>query len=491
MALVAVASPVGAQQADAFELSLDQALRMGLENNLDLVSARYTPELSEQDVRVQEATFDAGFQTDYQHFESTRPALQLSDLTDQTSDVLNMGVQQNLRFGADYTLGFFTRRDERDGPNVVAAASYVSGLSLDFNLPILRGFGTNVTTEQLVLARQQVDISRDDLERQAQLTIERVEGAYWDVVAAREALRIARLSLKRAEDLLELNRKKVEVGTLAPIEITQAEAGVASQEEGVIVAEVTLRDAEDELRRLLAVPPSDPMWEQEILNSTRPVFEQIDIDVEQAIEIALVERPELDVALQTVQNRELSERVARREKRSQLDLNANYAPAGTSAFNPITMTPEDLEESLARIFSGDQFSWSTQLTYRIPIGNRAAKATYARARLSREQAEVDYENQLQTVRVEVRQAVRAVESGIKRVEAARKNVELQQKKLDAEEKKFQNGMSTSFEVLTFQNDLADAELAEIRARLDYIKALAGFERAKGTLLQARGLSLAP
>jgi len=96
----------------------------------------------------------------------------------------------------------------------------------------------------------------------------------------------------------------------------------------------------------------------------------------------------------------------------------------------------------------------------------------------------------QTVRVEVRRAVRAVESGIKRVEAAQINVELQREKLDAEQKKFQNGMSTSFEVLTFQNDLADAELGEIRARLDYIKAVAALERSKGTMLESRGLTLA-
>ena len=100
-------------------------------------------------------------------------------------------------------------------------------------------------------------------------------------------------------------------------------------------------------------------------------------------------------------------------------------------------------------------------------------------------------NQEQTVRIDVRRSVRAVDSGIKRVAAARENVRLQTEKLEAEQKKFENGMSTSFEVLTFQNDLADAELALIRAALDYTRALTGLERSKGTLLQARGLSLGP
>ena len=152
-------------------------------------------------------------------------------------------------------------------------------------------------------------------------------------------------------------------------------------------------------------------------------------------------------------------------------------------------TEASLSDSLSNIPDLDEYQWTATVTYAIPLKNRAAKANFARARLSREQAEVDLRNQEQTIRVEVRRAARAVESGIKRVEAANVNVLLQEKKLEAEQKKFENGMSTSFEVLTFQNDLADAELGQIRALLDYTKALAALERAKGTLLDARGLQL--
>jgi outer membrane protein len=500
-AVLCLVTTIAAQDRETVELSLEDALRIALKNNLDLVSASYAPELAEQSVNTQLSTFDAGFQSYYDRAISERPATQLSTVTGSETDQINIGVQQNLRMGADYTVGFATTKSLQTGPNVTAPGSYFSGLFLQMNLPLLNGFGTQVTTEQLVLARNDLEISKTDLEQQAETTMEIVEGAYWDVVAAREALRIAVFSLQRAEDLLELNQKKVEVGTLAPIEITQAEAGVASQEEGVIVAEATLQDAEDELRRLLAIPDSDPMWDQEILNSTRPVFEEIGINVEEAILIALSERASVRSAEQTVENRMLNERNARRQVRHNLDFTAQYNPQGVSLDSPefrdptdpgTILLPEqsaDLGESIARIGNGDVYNWSARVTYSVPIGNRAAKATYARARISRERSQTDLENAEQTVRVEVRRSARAVESGIKRVQAARKNVELQQKKLDAEQKKFANGMSTSFEVLTFQNDLADAELSEIRARLDYIKALAAIERAKGTLLEARGLEL--
>lgn len=204
----------------------------------------------------------------------------------------------------------------------------------------------------------------------------------------------------------------------------------------------------------------------------------------------------MNTAELTLQNSELNERVAKRNIRHQFDFNVNYAPTGASLDFPgfagppvIPAQTADLGDSLRNIFDGDVYSWSAALIYRVPIGNRAAKTTYGRARLNREKSDTDLRNQEQTIRVEVRRSARGVESGIERVAAARKNVELQKEKLEAEQKKFENGMSTSFEVLTFQNDLATAELSEVQARLDYIKSLAGLERAKGTLLESRGLSM--
>ena len=135
----------------------------------------------------------------------------------------------------------------------------------------------------------------------------------------------------------------------------------------------------------------------------------------------------------------------------------------------------------------DSFIW---LTYAYPFGNRAAKSNYAISKISSEKSQIALESVMQDVRVDVRRSARAVESGYERVVAARKNTELQTKKLEAEQKKFDNGMSTSFEVFTFQTDLRNAQLSLIRALLDYNKSLADLERAKGTLLESKGLKLA-
>jgi outer membrane protein TolC len=492
----AVVSPARAAESDLEEvyLSLDDCLRMALENNLALVSARYGPDLAEQGVATQQSEFDPGLQADYTYSEGKSAATQVSTVTGQIRNNFNLGVQQNLKFGGDYTAGFGTTRSEQTGQNVLAPISYFSGFNFVFNLPIMKGFGSTVTTEQLVLARNDYEISKQDLEVQAQRTMQELITAYWNVVAARAALDVAIQSLQRAQDLLDLNRKKVEVGTLAPIEITQAEAGVADNEEDVIIAQATLEDAEDELRRLMAIPAADPMWNQEIKNATRPVVEEQTIDLDQTIETALENRPEMISAEQRFRNTELSEKVAKKSVKHELDFQGVWGPTGASLDEANFITGEvqveaDWQESMKNIGNGDVYNWSAGLVYRVPIGNRAAKANFAQARILRERSQVDLDDQSQTIRVEVRKAVRAVESGIKRIEAARANVVLQTKKLDAEQKKFDNGMSTSFQVLEFQNDLATAELSRIQAHLDYINALAELERAKGTLLESYGLSL--
>ncbi len=333
--------------------------------------------------------------------------------------------------------------------------------------------------------------------------MEEVENAYWEVLSVREALRIARLSLQRAEQLLALNRKKVEAGTLAPIEVTEAEAGVASQVELVIVAETSLENAEDLLVQLLAAPEGSTLWDVPIIPTDRPSFVPVEIDLGETIALAMERRPAIINARRNLANRELSQRVARRRTQPDINLSARVRPAGNNrelldvgtdgipgSFDDEPENVGTLGVAIREIPEFENYNWSVSLDVAYPIRNRAAKASYQSARLELDRAVTNLRNQEQSIRVEVRQAVRNVDSGVQRIEAARISTELQRKKLDAEQRKFANGMSTSFEVLSFQRDLANAELAEIRAALDYVKALTALERAKGTLLEARGLTLA-
>lgn len=504
LALQSAPAPAAAIEGDetGVRLGLDEALRIALENNLDLVIARKNPAIASQRIEIAESVFDSALDARAGYGESDGDKAILDDgvplqgSSDGDSLSASVGWGRKISFGGEYRLSYdFSTIDSASlelnqstgFPTSSVFARDQGAVNLSFSLPLLRGFGREVNQFDVLVARSSVRISEEELRRDAHAVLKRVEDAYWDLLSVRAALDVARESLRLAQDLLELNRKKVEVGTLAPIEITQAEAGVASREEGVILAQAAMENAEDVLRRLLAYPMGDPVWQKRIVPTDAPELRRSEVDLDGAIRKALETRPEMIAAKRDLENLRLGERVARRGLRHGLDLNA-------------AVGQRDTQTDLALDFGGaippntssddsDDLDWSVEMVYTIPLRNRAAKANFAVASLNREKGELGIQNLEHQIRVDVRVAVRNVESSTKRVEAAQASTVLQRKKLEAEQKKFENGMSTSFEVLTFQTDLANAQLAEIRARLDYMKSLADLERAQGTMLEARGLRL--
>jgi len=507
-ALVASSVPrVYAQDAGTVPLSLSEALSKALENNLDLAVAKRDPQIALNDVLFQKAAFDPFFTSQLGHTETKNElapffiggqvvyASPKSKTTDISAD-----IKQLLNFGATYEVTLTSAYTDSKPFNTYNP-QYNTGLTLQFNLPLLKGLGKESTEFALLVAKTNVDISHEVLRGQAMSVIQTVENAYWDLLASMKAQEVAEQALRLSQDLYDLNKKKVEVGTLAPIEITQAEANVASNVEGVITTKLAVRNAEDALRQLLAIPPDDPLWSKSINPTEDAVQDQRQPNLDDAIATALKNRPEILQAGYQLETAQLGERVAKKNARHQLDLTARVNPTGNNLISQsspgpdgIPGTPDDyntggLGRGLQEIPQFSNYTFFVGLTYAVPIQNRAAEANYANAQISRQKAELSEQNSEEVVRVDVRRAVRAVESGYERVVAARKNVELQQKKLDAEQKKFDNGMSTSFEVFTFQTDLRNAQLSLIRAVLDYNKGLADLERSKGTLLEAKGLKL--
>jgi outer membrane protein TolC len=490
------------EPADAVRVNLSRCLTQALEHNLSLEVSKKDPEISYQDVLFQKAAFDALFNAAGSHAEQTSEPSQVFQASKSKQDQLSAGFSGLLNFGATWSAALVSTRVDSNSSFNTYNPSYDSGLALSFTLPLLRGLGKEATTANLVIAKRNLDVSHDELRRQATATLRAVEDAYWNLRAAREARKVAEQALKLSQDLYELNKKKVEVGTLAPIEITQAEANVASNVEGTIRAKELVFNSEDQLRQLLAIPKDDPLWTHTIIPTEDPVQDARAVDLDAAIATALKARPEVIEARAAVENASLSERAARNAAKHQLDLTAAVRPSGnnlldvTAGPDGIPGTPDDvvmtggLTDSYSEIPKFNNYSWSVALNYAVPIGNRAAKTNYAIARIGREKDQLSLQNTEDLIALDVRTSVRAVEAGFERVTAARKNVELQQKKLDAEQKKFDNGMSTSFEVFTFQTDLRNAQLSLIQALLDYNKALADLERAKGTLLESKGLTLA-
>jgi outer membrane protein len=519
--LIASSVPaIRAQDADAVPMSLSECLTTALENNLELTIAKKDPEIAGLNVTFQKAAFDPILGAGLKHAANRLQSAQVFDFVvppreTQTesrviTDNVDASLAQRLNFGASYevtanaftTPGYFGSQTFSDtDPNLLISQAELDrskswGYGVRFTQPLLKGLGRAVNEASLLVATHNLNISQNELQRLAELAVKGAEDAYWDLLAAREAEKVAQQALELSQELYELNKKKVEVGTLAPIEITQAEANVASNVEGTIRTKQAVKNAEDNLRRLLAVPENDPLWTKTILPTEKPMSDPTTTDQDEAIRIAYERRREIASARQQIEISKVEETAAHNEVKHQLDLVGTWARTHSEAPENVTVTnvppPDDVFNGVYTFDPVTRKSpdWSVALVYSYPIGNRAAKSNYAISKINSEKSQIALESVMQDVRVDVRRSARAVESGYERVVAARKNTELQTKKLEAEQKKFDNGMSTSFEVFTFQTDLRNAQLSLIQALLDYNKALADLERAKGTLLESKGLTLA-
>lgn len=498
-------------------LSLADAVRMGLENNLDVRISSKTPLIREQDVLIQSAVFDPNLRFFAEKQDNTFASAQRTVLgvggatqVQSSEDIVGpFNIRQNnfiaafgdpLRWGGRYSAELDLSREITSSADSFLPKQYQTALLLAYEQSLLRNFGYEANETQIVLAQNNFDLSRSQYRNQVQVSLKQIEDAYWELVFARQDLDVKKESLRLAEELLKLNRIKVQVGTLPPIEITTAEAEVANREQAVIVSENAVRDAEDTLRQAVNMPKGDDAWGRGILPTDQPNYVERPVDLEKELQEAVSHRPDLEQARIDIKSADTRLSFDKNQRKWDLAFRASYTLYGLAGDNPTVFTDpngvvlvatfdEDFGDSLRRISDRDFDSWGVLLNLNIPIGNNAANAAYVGSRIAKEQTEITYEKTRLNAEVQVRTAARAIVTGKKRIDAAEKNVELQRKKVEAEQKKFENGMSTSFQVLEFQEDLTTALGTLNRALVDYRKALTALEQSKGTLDQYLNVTL--
>lgn len=529
--ITALGAAMAQSSPESMNLSLKEAIAQAIEHNLDIAVARLDPKSSAEGINLAEAGFESSLEARGSFARSQEEPSNSFSAEKRDNTQLSTTYTDPLQTGGRWQVGL----DYSDSSATYPAGSErfglipnQSGASLtgSFTQPLLRNFGLGINRIQIEQAKNNLKISEAQLTQRVISVVEQTEAGYWTVFGARKSLDVARTSKSLAEDFLKQTKVRVEVGTLPPIEITNAEAQVASREESVIVAENSLRDSEDQLRQLMRVDPSSPDWGKAIVPSDTPDFRAATVDYQAAIDTALKNRKELDEAQLNLRNIELDEKYRTNQLRPGLDVTASYSASGNNFEfvnqnvpassqtlvidcdgNPLTpeaclqtipipatttLVRQDKSrtEPFKEIPKLDNTNWSVGAVFTLPIGNRAAKANLARTRLQKEQVQLNIEKTRQTIRVEVRQAARGLESSAQRVASAKSNVVLQRKKLDAEQKRFENGLSTSFQVLQAQNDLQDSENAQTAAEVSYSKALSRLAAAQGTLLSERGVTLA-
>ena len=481
------------------------AIAIALARNLGLRIQRHDRAISLFNVEGGRSIYDlVGSSTLSTSDETSPSASQLDGASIQQSETqfLSLRLDQLIKTGGTASIDWRNVRSESNSTFSQINPLFRVDFDLLFSQPLLQGFGQENVERNLRVAALDASISLENLEIQVVDTIVSVEAAYWSVVEAREQLKVAEESLVLTQRLHEQNRIQVDVGTKAPLELIQSEAGIATREEVIIRNQAAVEDAEDVLRQLLNVD-SDEVWAAVIIPATEPETERIEIDLENALRTAERDRRELKTQELNIQRLELDTRFFDNLKKPNLTLDLRYGlnglggdirvlDPGASPFDPnppSTIVPGGYSDAISQVTDRGFEGWSAALNLRYPIQNRSAKANKVIADLNLERGKLARNEATLAIRTEVRRTARAVLTAAEQIDSARASRRLEEKNVEAQQKRYENGLATSFEVLEIQEQLSNARSREVSAITGYRRAMTAYYRAIGQVLSENGIEI--
>lgn len=499
--LAACAAPAAAQAPAAAvrRLTVDDAVKLALEQNLGIAIERLNPQI--EDVAIAQArsywvpTVSSTLQNNSQNTPSSSFLSGGQQKITDSRFSTQVGVSQILPTGANYSLAWNSARSTSTNLFTNFDPLLSSNVAFSFSQPLLRNRGIDSYRQQLQTTRKDREAADVSLRATVAATTRNVKNAYWDLAYARDNLQAQQQSLDLAKRALADNEKRVQIGTMAPIDIVEAQSEVARNEESVIVAEAAIKQAEDRLRALILDPSSPDFWTTTIEPSEPMPFRAVAVDVDGAIRRALDSRTDVQLAKNSLEKSDINLRYFRTQVLPDISANVAYQSnaVGGAQLTPLTsltgtQTPRSVvaERSygsvLGDVFSSAYPTWTVGVTMSYPIGASTQDTNLARARLQYSQAQTQLKNLEMQIGTQVRDAARQVTTNQKRVDSARAARDLAEQRLAAEEKKFAAGIQISFFVFQAQRDLAQARTNEIKAIADYNKSVVDYEAIQETSL---------
>jgi len=554
------------------EITLQDAVELALENSLDIAVQRYYPWISDAGL-LNAAAGNTGFSTPgvqigassvvlnpfaffIQNFDplitssaavvdvatpinnpftsgagTTNTAGVASVVTHSTQ--FNNQYSQTFQTGTNLTVNWNNTRQSQNivnffNPNVSSA------LSVSISQPLLNGFGKQVWTRNIRIANNNRQIADWVFAQQAITTITNTITAYWELVYARENVKVNQQAVATSQKLFEDNKKQLEIGSVAPLEVTRSESEVATDTQNLIIAQTTQLTDEQTLKNFISKDPlALNIINVEIIPTDKP-SQPAAIEAasfEDAVKEAFAKRPELQEQVYTLKNADIDVRASKNALLPSLTANAIYQSNGlagnssvlgapipgagapivgangspvlvdvngipTPVFEPTSTAPvtgtsqQGFTTAQNQIFHNRFPEYIGQLTLTLPLRNRSAQALHARALLVQRQLETQEQQLRNAALLDVRNSYILLTQDRAQVAAASKARELQQQTFDAEQKKYQLGASTTYQVILTQRDLINAQGQELRALANLLEAKAGYERALGRSLEVNHVTIA-
>ncbi|MBI5774896.1 MAG: TolC family protein [Verrucomicrobia bacterium] len=476
--------------ASARTLSMDECVQLALRHNLDIQIRRVQPGIDRLKLDGAYGAYDPSFNFGFsESFDSSPgspdPNSTLFGVSSKTyterfgsaAGAPGAGFRGTLPSGMTYDLlGSVVRRS---GSSFTTGFRYSADADLTLRQPLLKNSWIDATRRDILLVKKDIKVSELDVLNQIIATVTSVQTAYYDLIYSLENVKVQEKALELAEKLLAENKKRVEVGALAPLDELQAESQVAARRADLLSAQRDLETQENTLKGLLT--DEFTAWQGVALRTTGALLALPEtFDLQESYRRAMTLRPDLQQSREGVEKQNITIRYNRNQLFPQLDLTATYGHNGLGS---------TLDGGFNGIQQGNNPGYSIGVVLSIPLNNTTAKGNYSFSKATKEKLLLQLKQQEQKIMVEIDNSVKTARSNYQKTDATRQARRYAEAALDAEQKKLENGKSTSFVVLQLQRDLTSARSAEIRALADYNKSLAVLAQSEGFTLEKNKIAV--
>ena len=512
-------SPIEKAQKDgtALQLSLKDITKLALQNNLDIAIQDTQEQVSQQRIRQTYGDYDPKL-TGTAGVNSQKTAItnytnaSTAGFNKTDSATWNFTFTQKVKTGGSIRATWNSSRNDNNSSFSTFNPQYSGSTTISFTQPLLQNLRIDSTRANIRLYNLDLKNTDSTFRQKVMDTISNIQNQYWSLVSAVRDYDIKRNSVKLAQINLRDNKKKVEVGTSAPIDVTDAEATLAQRQVDLITSEMTILSQENALRALISGNRNSEVWNQVIIPTEAAEFKEYKVIMDEAITTALKNRPELEQSDISLRKIDINRNLIANSRKWQLDLTGQFGSQGVAgpqsykadAFtgtlardangNLIPNTPIDLVGGLGNayktIFTQGYTNWSVQFQLTIPLRSRSIDAQIAQQDISKRQELMNRKKTEQNIQVDVRNAVQQLETSRSQVLTAGESKRFAKERLDGEEKRFQAGLSQNYLVLQRQQELSTAEFTELQALINYKKSIITLQKAMYTLLESNDFEVA-
>jgi outer membrane protein len=494
------AAPTG----PTLRLTMDDLVKLTLDHNLNIAVQRLNPQINDISLASLRTIYHPTIGSAINERGSTPPVTSVLNQGTNgapTTDTFNYNGSFNenvQKGGGNFSASLNNYRQTSTSNNATIDPLYQSTWTFNYTQPLLKNFKIDSNREQIYIAKITRDMSDVTLRATITNTIANAQKAYWEYVYATEQVDVAQSSLDIANRLVTDNNTRVEVGTMAPLDVVVAQSQAAAARQSLVSAQATQRNDEIALKQFIVTGTSDPNWNSHIDAADHPDFVPMQVDVDAAIRRALSERTDLQTIKQTLEENAITYKYLNDQLRPQADLGVSYGTAGVggtqlgrTSIGGVTSEPipGGITDAFSSLFARTYPSWTVGLTLSYPLGQSAQEASVARAKVTMSQIDTQIKQAELQVATDVTNDATAIRNAIEAAQAAEVSVGLSQRQLDAEQSKMEVGMSTNYNVVLAQQALSTARQSQLRAIANYREALVEFERVQQTTLSGASITI--